>query len=180
MELIFNRNKIHFYYTSKRRKCELKNEPNEQIVNEMEDIFRMFINRTGSVSYGIVFDGPTYQYQLVTFNNPHQIRQHAEGQVFSIPNCSIEDWKMIFNKIRGYALRNNVQVAWNDIYRDHESVEIWIDRESTIPIVYAATFKENELKLLRLEGTKDYNVVLPRVWSEDSPIFNPKKNKDYN
>ncbi|MBQ7239148.1 MAG: hypothetical protein IJS20_10190 [Bacteroidales bacterium] len=179
VELVFNRNKIHFYYTSKRRTTALKNEPNQQIANEMDELFWTFTKRPEVVSYGITFDGPTYQYQLVTFNNPQQIRQHAEGRIFTIPNCKVEDWMLIFNKMRGYALRYNVQVAWNDVYRDHESVEIWIDRESTVPIVFAATIKEGELKLLRLEGTKDFNIVLPRVWSEDSPIFNPKRNNDY-
>lgn len=179
VELIFNRNTIHFCYTSKRKHANYLYESNDWIAAEMNNLFDLFIARPNTTQFGIILDGPTYQYQLVTFTNSQRIKQHAEGIIFTIPDCSVEDWCQIADKMKSYAIKHNVQVAWNDVYRDYESVEILIDRESTIPIVFAAAFKDEELKLLRLEGTANHNIVLPRIWSEDSPVFNPKKNIDY-
>ena len=179
VELVFNRNLMHFCYISRNKNVILGHAANPTIVEEMETLFGEYVSRKDVGSMGVIYDGPTYLYQLVTFNNSERIRQHAEGTIYTIPNGTKADWLRIFEKIKSYALVHNVQVAWNDVYRDGESVEIWIDRESTVPIVFAAALKDDELKLLRLEGTADYNIVLPRIWSEDSPIFNPKKNKDY-
>lgn len=179
VELVFNRNLMHFCYISRNKNAVLGHEAHPAIVEEMEKLFGEYVSRKDVGSVGVIYDGPTYQYQLVTFNNSERIRQHAEGTIYIIPNGTEADWQRIFEQIKNYALVHNVQVAWNDVYRDGESVEILIDRESTVPIVFAAALKDGELKLLRLEGTADYNIVLPRIWSEDSPVFNPKKNKDY-
>lgn len=179
VELLFSRNMIHFYYTSKKKASTFTHQTRQQIADEMEELVQQYISRPNVKTRDIMFDGPTYQYQLVTFNNPQQIRQHAEGTIYTVPNTNQEDWLRFFNKIRDYAIHEHVQVAWNDVYRDHEAVEILIDRDSTIPIVYAATWKDGELTLLRLEGTEGFNIILPRIWSEDSPIFDPKRNKDY-
>lgn len=179
IELVFNRNTIHFLYMSKLKDADVPYESNDRIAEEMDSFFAQYISRPEVFKFGVQYDGPTYQYQLVTFNNPQKLKQHAEGIIYSIPNCSIDEWHAIFNKIKGYALLNNVEVAWNEVYRYYESVEILIQRASTIPIVFAATYKDETLKLLRVEGTENYNIVLPRIWSEDTPIFNPKKNKDY-
>ena len=179
IELVFNRNTIHFLYTSKLKESVIPYESNDRIADEMDNFFAQYISRPEVYKFGVQYDGPTYQYQLVTFNNPQKLRQHAEGVIYTVPNCSIDDWNTIFEKIKGYALTNNVDVAWNDVYRHYESVEILIQRASTIPIVFAATYRDETLKLLRIEGTENYNIVLPRIWSEDTPVFNPKKNKDY-
>lgn len=179
VELVFNRNMIHFLYTSKLKESAIPYESNDRIADEMDSFFAQYISRPEVFKFGVQYDGPTYQYQLVTFNNPQKLMQHAEGVIYTIPNCSIDDWNAIFEKIKGYALVNNVDVAWNDVYRHYESVEILIQRASTIPIAFAAAYKDETLKLLRIEGTENYNIVLPRIWSEDTPVFNPKKNKDY-
>ena len=135
--------------------------------------------RSGVTKDSIVFDGPSYKYQLVTFTNFQQMMQHAEGVVYNIPNAKHSDWLQFFNKMKSYAIKANVRVAWNDVYREYESVEIWVDRENTIPVVFAAAMKGDTLKVLRLEGTEEYNVILPRVWSEESPVFSPKRIKAY-
>ena len=178
VELVFNRNSIHFHYSSSLKNGTATYEPNDRIAEEMDSLFAWYTTKPEALMSAVQYDGPTYQYQLVTFNNPQKLRQHAEGSIYTVPNCSVDDWNTIFEKIKSYALVNNVEVAWNDVYRHYESVEILVQRASTVPIVFAATYKDGTLKLLRLEGTENYNVVLPRIWSEDTPVFNPKKNKE--
>lgn len=178
VELLCNDDGLHFYYYSKLIKPVSSYEPNDRIAEEFERLLGKYISKKGVTSKPVVFDGYTYLYQLVTFNNSQQLKQHAEGTLYNVTGCKEGDWKQFFDMMKGYAFRPGVKVAWNDVYRDYEAVEILIERENTIPIVFGATFKDGTMKLIRLEGTKDHNIVLPRVWPEDSPVFDPKKNVD--
>ena len=180
MEIVYNREKIHFYYgSSLNDKSANYHEANDNIVADIDNMLKTFMMRSGVTKDSIVFDGPSYKYQLVTFTNFQQMMQHAEGVVYNIPNAKHSDWLQFFNKMKSYAIKANVRVAWNDVYREYESVAIWVDRENTIPVVFAAAMKGDTLKVLRLEGTKEYNIILPRVWSEESPVFSPKRIKAY-
>lgn len=178
VEIIFDKKHIHFCYESRKREPADSRKANDAIAEEMDALFRPYVSRKEAVPQSIVFDGPTYQYQMITFNNPQKVKQRAEGTLYDIPGCTEADWNRIFGKIKSYANTGHVEVAWNDVYRHYECAEILIDRTSTIPIVFAAAWKEGVLKLLRLEGTQDYNIILPRIWSEDDHIFDPKKNTD--
>lgn len=176
LEIVYNRQKLHFYYGSHLNdKNSIGYEANDHIVGSMDSLMETYLSRPGVSADSIVYNGPAYQYQLVTFANQQQIMQHAEGVIYTIPDCSMGDWYKFYGKMKNYAMIRNVKVAWNDIYREYESVEIWIDRANTIPVVFAAAFKGKNLKILRLVGTPDYNIVLPRVWPEDSPVFSPRR-----
>lgn len=178
VEIVFKKGHIHFAYNSRKKHIIDCHQANDLIANEMEGLFKPYISKPDAVCSPVVYDGPTYQYQMVTFNNTQKVKQHAKGTLYDIPGCKEADWQRIFSKIKSYANTDHVEVAWNEVYRHYECAQILIDRASTVPIVYAAAWKEGVLKLLRLEGTADYNIVLPRIWPEDSPIFDPSKNTD--
>ena len=179
VELLCNDEGLHFYYYSKLLKPVLSYEANDRIAEEFDRLFAKYTSKKGVTNKPIVYDGYTYMYQLVTFNNSQQLKQHAEGIIYTVPNCKESDWKLFFDLMKGYAFKSGIKVAWNDVYRDYEAVEILVERENTIPIVFGATFRNGIMKLIRLEGTMDHNIVLPRVWPEESPVFNPKENVDY-
>ena len=93
MEIVYNREKVHFYYgSSLNDKSANYHEANDNIVVDIDNMLKTFMMRSGVTKDSIVFDGPSYKYQLVTFTNFQQMMQHAEGVVYNIPNAKHSDW----------------------------------------------------------------------------------------
>lgn len=163
---------VFFYYQAKNIFTQTENDviPDQTIVAELEELFNQYVSRKETDKQKIHFHG---KYGRVVHNKGlhNDPTAFSDGYRYIIPQCTQKDYRLFYDLFHKYLKKDVIYVASNDVYWEYEETGIRIRMADGRPLYMGAAWKNDKLYLIRLEGAKNGNGVLPRAWAEDNPIW---------
>lgn len=164
--LNLNPTSFSFHYTGYIEGMKMPWEKRQDVADAIDKLFAKYIKKKGVKSEKIDFDGEKFVYRYSCFFKQYDSTYRCSGVRYVVPNCTSEDYDIIYRFLRDYAMTNSVTVASNDMSSKYEEITLSVNQDNNSPVIFGAALRGTDLYLIRTVGETGSQAWIPRAWAE--------------
>ncbi len=157
---------VNFHYTGYIEGMKMPWDKRQDVADAIDKLFGKYIKKKGVKSEKVTYDGENINYGYSCFFKQYDSTYRCSGVRYIIPNCTSEDYDLIYRFLRDYAMTNSVTVASNDMSGKFEEITLGVNQDNNSPVIFGAALRGTDLYLIRTVGETGSQAWIPRAWAE--------------